>query len=109
MSERLQKNIKVLCAIAANRNPKSRKLQLKHICEDTDIASCLREICKNLVNNKIPLKAKHVKQLRKHKRIIREIAKKKNSKQKKSQLVQQSGGFLPILLPIVSTLLSLIK
>jgi len=106
MSERLHKNVKILCAIAANKNSKSRKTQLNHICEDADIASCLREICKNLVNNRIPLQAGHVKKLRKHKKLIRELAKKKNSKKKKKELVKQSGGFLPVLLPIVASLLS---
>ena len=104
----LKKQIKILQAIIQNRKITSCKKNLKHICDDDDIASCLRIVCKNLINGKIPLKSTQIKQLKKHKPLIRQIAKRGNSKAKKKKLIVQSGGFLPAVLPIITTLISLL-
>lgn len=76
-----------------------RKL-IKYICE----------CALNVVRGVVSLKNSQLKKLRKHKQVLRKLAKKgsvKSWQAKKRVIVQKGGGFLPLLLePVLSVLLS---
>ena len=72
------------------------------------MVDCISEITKNLLKGKIPLKSRQLKCLCRHKRILREVANKRNSLKRRRRLVQ-TGGFLGALigpaLGLITTLL----
>ena len=105
MSANLKQNWKLLESIARNKYSRSRKTHLKQACEDESFQHCMREICHNTVKRKVPLSLKDVRKLYKYKKSIKEIAKKR-SKSRKTHIVQGGAGFLPILIPIISSLLA---
>ena len=82
-----------------------RKAILKKLSEDPSFLKALREIAKNTVRRKINLSSAEVKKLQKHKRLIASIAKTKNSIDKRRKLAVKSGGFLPILIPLIATII----
>lgn len=60
---------------------------------------CLCEICLNVLEGNVPVQ---VKKLHKYRNAIRKIANRSTSmNQKKKILVNQAGGFLPLILPAV--------
>jgi len=105
MSANLKQHWKLLESIARNKHCGSRKTQLKHAAEDESFHKCMREICHNVVKRKVPLALKDVKRLYKYKKPINEIAKKK-TRQRRKHIIQGGAGFLPILIPIISSLLA---
>ena len=55
----------------------------------------------------IPLQQREKVKLRKYSKVLKKFAeKKKKSKKSRQKLIQQSGGFLPILIPVVTSILS---
>jgi hypothetical protein len=106
MSSTLQRNWQVLRLVASVNSPTLRKKLLEQLCKSDDFLRALREICKNTVLKKVPLTTKQAQRLKKHKKAIIALADKKVPKTKRKKFVQQSGGaFLPILIPIVASIL----
>lgn len=65
---------------------------------------CLCEICLNVLGGNLSV---NVKKLRKYKTAIRKIVNKKLSLEKKrKEFINQTGGFLPIILPAVLSALA---
>ena len=107
MSTNLKQHWKLLESIARNRNCRSRRTHLKQVADDESFHRCMREICHNVVKRKVPIGLKDVKKLFKFKKSIREIAKKRTTKHSRKQHIIQGGaGFLPLLIPIISSLLA---
>ena len=73
---------------------------------DNDIIRALSEMSLNVLRGNIPLQHGQKKRLRKHKQTMRSLANRLLSLDTKRRLVQQSGGFLPVLLPIIASVLS---
>lgn len=68
---------------------------------------CLCECVLNCLNGNIDLNETEKHQLKKYKKVLRELIKKKISLKKRKQLLLQKGsGFLPIILPTVLSLLT---
>jgi len=68
----------------------------------------LTEISMNILSGNLELKTKHLKHLRIHKRLIRKLANSRVPHKVKKVLLKQSGGFLPLLVtPVLSVLGSL--
>lgn len=101
MSENLKSFLPVLQAIAKIKLNSDRLEVIKIFSKDKKFVKAIKEIAANTVNKNIPLTAKDKVSLRRHKQVILDLA----SKGGKKTLVQSGGGFLPLLIPIVSTVL----
>ena len=92
----LRKNYHFLHVLARSRPSQKKALlqsannvQIKSICE----------VCLNVLYGNVPVNRK---KLKKYKNVLRALAKKSTSIQKKKKmLVNQSGGFLPVLAPAI--------
>lgn len=70
-----------------------------------DLLLAISEVAHNIAQQNIPLTPQQLTSLRKHKHLLQLIASKKVSHLKKRQLLVQKGGFLPLLLaPLLSLL-----
>jgi len=105
MSVNLRKCMNKLKMIASIKDEKTRKNVLSKISDDC-LYKALHEIAVNTVAQKVPLSAKLKKSLRKHKIKIKKLSCKTNNKKKRKKLVIQSGGFLPILIPAVASIIT---
>lgn len=87
--------------ILAKSHPSQRKALVR--TATTEQIKCLCEICLNILVGNVPV---NIQKLKKHKNTLRKLAKKTCSiKKKKKLLINQTGGFLPLLAPaIVSAL-----
>lgn len=96
----LKKHVHFLRAVATT-HPLQRRALLKTAKNEQIESLC--EICLNILAGNIPV---NVNKMKKYKNLLRNLARKKSSiQQKKRMLVNQSGGFLPLLAPaIISTL-----
>ena len=80
------------------------KKQRKSLLGRRRIVSCLCEISKNVLNNNIPLTKERFGRLKKHKNKLRQLNDPKISYKQKTKILQ-SGGFIPMLLPLAAKLL----
>lgn len=94
--KKIKKHLNFLRALSS-ASPKHKKLLLKNATNPEVLAIC--EVCLNLLAGNFPV---NVKKLQKFKTSIRKVACRSTQlKNKKRILVNQSGGFLPIILPAV--------
>jgi len=107
MSKSLQKTFHFLRLISQIKNEKKRKVLMKEICEDETIYKALSEIAKNQIKGNIKLDKKQSKKLKRHSKLLKKLCLKKDkiTLKKRKNLVVQSGGFLPLLLPTVALIL----
>lgn len=96
----LKRHVHFLQALA-HAHPMQRRALLKTAKNDQIESLC--EICLNILAGNIPV---NVNKMKRYKSLLRGLARKtSNVQQKKRMLVNQSGGFLPLLAPaIISTL-----
>lgn len=98
---KVKKHFNFLRALSA-ASPKQKKLLLKNASASEISAIC--EVCLNLLAGNFPV---NIQKLRKYKTAIRKVACRSTSvKNKKRILVNQSGGFLPMILPAVISALA---
>lgn len=96
-------------------NPKLRTSIIKY--SDSDLIEALCEICFNYLLGNIECNKSHYKELKKHSKCIRRLSlpsksKRKNSKlykkeindKRKILLMQGNGFFLPLLVPLITSL-----
>ena len=90
----------------ASMNKKVRKAVLKHKIHDDTFYKALRELAKNTVKRHVPLNKNHKKKLKREKKLILALNQKGNKRFKRRKLVLQSGHglFLPVVVPIVASL-----
>ena len=100
MSKSVQNYMSFL-KILSKKTPKKRKIILREFSEDKVLYNALSELSHNLIKGNIPIETKRLKRLRKHQNIIKALdcPKNKKCKTKRKKLIEQSGGFLPILIP----------
>ena len=100
----LRKNLMLLRRIGKS-NPRARKALLKNV--DKEMVQCICECAHNTIYSNVPVTKPQFKKLSRHKRLLRQLAKKGESwKKKKKVILRQSGGFLlPLLAPILGSLL----
>lgn len=92
-----------LLHVLSNATPQQRKAILRSASIDQIKSIC--EICKNLLSGNI--RSVNPKKLISYKKIIRKLADKKIPISSKRKLItNQTGGFLPLILPAVISLLS---
>lgn len=101
ISNKLRNNINHLKILGEIKNKQLREKCLNDLSNKKEICDCLSEICFNIAKGNIQLGSREKKKLRKFQRLIFSFAKKTKSHQKN---IKQTGGFLPYLLPIISSL-----
>ncbi|MDI9312886.1 MAG: hypothetical protein QM535_21935 [Limnohabitans sp.] len=106
MSSTLKNYIQQLQFISKIKNKKIREGILQEFSNDQRFFNALKEIVENTLRKNIPLKPKEKRSLRKYKKILLQFTKPKISKRKKKQLVVQSGGYLNILIPVITSFLT---
>ena len=105
MSSLLRNYYKQLEFIAKIKNKRVRDGILRQMSDDDKFFNVIREIVENTVKKNIPMKKKEKRLLKKHKRILLQFIKPSIPSKHKKRLVVQSGGFLPILFPILASFL----
>lgn len=108
MSETLQKSIKLLEVISAVKKKSLREQILKDLSKNDELFDAISEISKNTVTGRLKLTEKQKSVLKKYKKVLIEMAMKPKGKRKRKKLIVQTGGFLPILIPTIATLLAVI-
>jgi len=105
MSDNLKKVIQTLYMVAKVRGKKKPEALLRRMSKDPNIYLALQEIAYKTLNKNIKLTLSHHKRLRGYKRLLEELANGIKAKYKKRAVVQ-SGGFLPVLIPLVLSILN---
>lgn len=105
-SKTLRKYIDVLEIISKTRSVKIRETLLKNALKNDDFCDAMVELCTNLIKGNINLPEENKTRIKRHRSLIAEIALKPKSKSKRKELIVQSGGFLPAVIPIVATIIS---
>ena len=108
MSNKLHKHWQSFQHIQAAKSPQFRKALLQHYSKSDEFCSACREISKNIVRRKLLISGTKAAKLRRYKKIIAELAQANNSKKHKRRLVNQSGGWLPLVIPLISGISSVV-
>ena len=106
MSPTLRKYLNNLEFIASIKDKKVRNGVLKQYSSLSDFHRALREVAENTVKQNIPLYRIQKKRLKPHRKALLGLLNKNKSEKLKKKKVIQSGGFLPILIIILLSLLS---
>jgi uncharacterized membrane protein len=107
MSTRLKRNFKLLDALKRGKTKKQRTPLLNVGKDDLILAIC--EIVDNVLRGTVKLTTAEVGKLKKYKNGMRKMVDKKVPKIEKAKILNQSGGFLPIILaPVLAVLGSLL-
>ena len=105
MSSSLERNLPFIRKLK-KMNTSNRKKFLK-TCSG-GIIDCFSELSKNLLKGRVSMTPGQMKHIHRHRRVLRELAKKSNSQAKRRTLLVQSGGFLSALIgPAIGLLTSL--
>ena len=93
--------------IVARLPDKSRKLILNDLGGDQTAYDAVQEIAYNTIKGNVKLKKSQKRNLKKHEKVLKKFCcLKKKCLNKRKQLLVQSGGFLPILIPTIASLLT---
>jgi len=88
--------------LLARSSSKRRKVLLHQATKEE--LTALFEICLNIIKGNIPLNTKQEKTLKHHRKLIRQLADKKNSFQSKKNIVFQKGGAIGAVVGTVANL-----
>ena len=103
MSHNLQTCLKELKLVMTIKDKRKRLIVLSYLAHRKCIYMALREIAMNIIKQNIPLSKRQSNKLSPYAKVIKSLADGVKSKRIKRQLVVQSGGFLPWLIPIIGT------
>jgi len=108
VSKNLKHCLSELKMVSTIKNSKARSVILNELSKKSCIYEALREIAVNIISKNSPilkrLNSKEISKLRMHQKVIKALANGSLIDKQRSKFVLQSGGFLPLILPIVSTL-----
>ena len=111
ISNSLNKSLPLLRVITKLPSNSRRRI-LKEVGDEKVVYNALHELAHNTLNGKIPLNIVQKRKLKPHKNTLENLCDAKYGKcsKKRKHLIQQSGGFLPIvlqaLIPIIGGLLA---
>jgi hypothetical protein len=108
MSQNLRNCLKDLEFVSKIKDSKTQKNLLKYISNSPKYHMALKEIAVNVIKGNVKTNIKTKNKLRKHKKVISELAKSKNCAAKRKKLVIQSGGWLWII-PLITSLIELVS
>lgn len=109
MSTNLRNCVKYLEFASKIPNKKLRQKVFANLCEHEKMFCAVREIAANIVHKNIKLDRKHKRQLRRYGTGLRKLSMlKKNprSATSKRKIINQTGGSLPILIPLIIDILA---
>ena len=107
VSKHMKKNVPLL-KLLAKGTKETRKDVLK-MC-DPSLTHAICECTNNIVSGRFPISRGHVEKLRPHMHHLRNITDKNVPLHKRTKIIQQHGGFLPLILgPLTSIISSLIS
>jgi predicted glutamine amidotransferase len=95
MSARMKRNWKLLDAL--RKASKKKRTNLLKIGKD-DLLLAICEIVDNVLKGTVKLKPAEQKKLQRYKKELRLVCDRKVSKQRKKKVINQKGGFLPLIL-----------
>lgn len=102
----LKEIIQFLELISRIKKKSDREVIMKALAEDGRVRHVMKEISINLLKRQLNITSKQAKQLKKFKSTFVGLATRGNSKRRKISLIKQTGGSLPILVPILAALVS---
>lgn len=105
MSSTIKQCINTFKIVSDISDSQTRKKAVECLCENGWLYKALREIALNIVRKNIPLNLNQKKKLKRYRKSIYKLAITKSNRKNK-KLVSQVGGFLPILVPALISLLS---
>ena len=108
MSNKLHKHWQSFQHLQAAKSPNLRKSLLKLYSKNDEFCSACREISKNIVRRKLLITGSKASKLKRYKKIISQLARANNSRTLKKKLVNQSGGWLPLVIPLISGISSVV-
>ena len=76
-------------------SPQMRKDMTKHASKG--LIQCVSECCHNVLKGNVPLSSAHLKKLKPKRQLLRKLADKKVPLPTKRKIINQKGGFLPLL------------
>jgi hypothetical protein len=88
--------------VAQCRSISERRTLLRVLCRDKKFIKAVRLICANTVKNRVSLSTADKRRLRNHAKTIAYVA--RSSRGGTRRIVQNGGGFLSVLFPIVASL-----
>lgn len=91
---------KDLLKVLAKAKPSLRKAILRQADKALIFSIC--EICDNTLSGNVTLKDSDKQKLRKHKKILRQLASRGGTWKKKKQEVQKGGALIPLLLSLLA-------
>ena len=101
MKSCLKKNLPLLKYLATTK-PKERNSIIKK--GSPKLIKLICEVCLNTLNGNIPLSQQQKNRLKRHKNVLRKLAKSRLSTDKRKKMMQK-GGFLPLLVaPLLANL-----
>ena len=107
MSANLIEQFYKLELITNTKSLKARKLLLSEFSRDVKFCKAVREVVKNTKNQKLKLSDKQKQKINKYKKLLHSILEKTSPKKRQKLMCQSGTGiFLPIVVPLVATLLS---
>ena len=87
--------------IALAKSPKKFRTSLIREAP-VGVIKCISECCQNLLKGNVPLSVAQKRRLYSKRQHLRQIASKSVSVPEKRKKLNQSGGFLPFLIPIIA-------
>ena len=90
--------------LAQSKTPKRRRLLIEWAGKND--LDALSEISLNTLKGNIKLNPSSYKKMQKYKKVLRTLASKKASVNKRKKIVKQHGGFLPFLIPAALSVVS---
>lgn len=108
MSENLRKHFPKLEVISQVKSLKSRKKIIQDFSNDPTFCDAVREIVRNTFNKNIKVTDADRKKLLKYRGMLMSLNRRQKCRKRVKKLIQQTGTgiFLPIVIPLVSTLLA---
>jgi len=105
ISPSLRKSLPLL-KVVSKLTKENRKKILSQLGGEDVVYNALREIAHNTIKGNIKLNNIQKSKLKPYSRTLKELCSTKSCKNKRKKLVVQSGGFLPILIPAVASIIS---
>lgn len=105
MSKNLKKCMNKLNFLASIKNDTLRKKILKSISDEC-LFKAINEIAKNYNTGNIKIHPIKRNKMKKFDRLIKKLGNDKIKKSTRRRLMLQSGGFLPILIPALTSILT---
>lgn len=105
-SKTLIRTLPKLMLLTQSKNSGVRRALLSDMSKQPKFFKVIKEMVDILQSRQLNITNYKLAKLKKHKKTIKGYGKNKLNDNQKKRLVQQSGGFLPIILPALVTLLT---